>query len=180
VDGKRIFDSDQVHCLEEIPRELIVVGAGIIGLEYASMFAALGVKVTLLDQAARLVRFCRSGDHRKACASNCGSWERCFASGEGRFGRLDEERDKVFATLESGKKVRGQALLYTIGRQANSDKLNLDAAGLQTGDRGKLAVNEHFQTTVPHIYAAGDVIGFPALASTSMEQRAAGGLPYVR
>jgi NAD(P) transhydrogenase len=83
---------------------------------------------------------------------------------------FDEERDKVFATLESGKKVRGQALLYTIGRKANSDNLKIEAVGLTADERGKLAVNEHFQTAVPHIYAAGDVIGFPALASTSMEQ----------
>jgi len=83
---------------------------------------------------------------------------------------FDEARDRVFAKLESGKNVHGQALLYTVGRQANSDKLNIEAAGLQADGRGKLVVNEQFQTLVPHIYAAGDVIGFPALASTSMEQ----------
>src|SRR5262249_12577492 len=83
---------------------------------------------------------------------------------------LDEARDRVYARLESGKQVHGQALLYTIGRQANSDQLNLGAAGLDYDDRGRLTVNEHFQTAVPHIYAAGDGIGFPALASTSMEQ----------
>jgi NAD(P) transhydrogenase len=83
---------------------------------------------------------------------------------------FDPERDRVFANLESGKVVRGQALLYTIGRQANSDQLNIEAAGLTADGRGKLSVNENFQTTVPHIYAAGDVVGFPALASTSMEQ----------
>jgi NAD(P) transhydrogenase len=152
VDGKRIFDSDQVNCLEEIPRELIVVGAGIIGLEYASMFTALGVKVTLLDQRPTLLDFV---DREIIESLSVG---------------FDDERDKVFATLESGKKVRGQALLYTIGRKANSDKLNITAAGLTADARGKMAVNENFQTAVPHIYAAGDVIGFPALASTSMEQ----------
>jgi NAD(P) transhydrogenase len=83
---------------------------------------------------------------------------------------LDEPRDRVFAKLESGKNVHGQGLLYTIGRQANSDLLNLEAAGLTADGRGKLVVNENFQTAVPHIYAAGDVIGFPALASTAMEQ----------
>jgi NAD(P) transhydrogenase len=83
---------------------------------------------------------------------------------------LDADRDRVFAKLESGKNVHGQALLYTIGRQANSDQVNISAAGLNADDRGKIAVNEYFQTSVPHIYAAGDVIGFPALASTSMEQ----------
>src|SRR5258707_14604536 len=83
---------------------------------------------------------------------------------------FDAERDKVFATLESGKKIRGQALLYTIGRHANSDKMKIEAAGLAADERGKLAVNENFQTAGPHIYAGGGGVGFPALASTSMEQ----------
>ena len=83
---------------------------------------------------------------------------------------FDEERNRVFAKLESGKNVHGQGLLYTIGRQANSDQLNIAIAGVEPDARGKISVNEHFQTAVPHIYAVGDVIGFPALASTSMEQ----------
>src|SRR5712672_2637734 len=162
IDGKRIFDSDQVHCLEEVPRELVVVGAGIIGLEYASMFAALGVKVTLLDQRPTLLEFV----DREIVESLCFQLRQLgtvFRVGEKVVTvGFDEERDKVFATLESGKKIRGQALLYTIGRQANSDKLKIEAAGLTAEARGKLAVNENFQTAVPHIYAAGDVIGFPA------------------
>jgi NAD(P) transhydrogenase len=170
VDGKRIFDSDQVHCLEEIPRELIVVGAGIIGLEYASMFAALGVKVTLLDQRPILLDFV----DREIVESLCFQLRQLgtvFRLGEKVVSvGFDEERDRVFAKLASGKNVHGQGLLYTIGRQANGDLLNLEAAGLKAEGRGKLSVNEHFQTAVPHIYAAGDVIGFPALASTSMEQ----------
>jgi NAD(P) transhydrogenase len=170
IDGKRIFDSDQVHCLEDIPRELVVVGAGIIGLEYASMFAALGVKVTLLDQRPTLLDFV----DREIVENLCFQLRQLgtvFRLGEKVVSvGFDEERDRVFAKLESGKNVHGQALLYTIGRQANSDQLGLAAAGLESDGRGKLAVNEHFQTAVPHIYAAGDVIGFPALASTSMEQ----------
>jgi NAD(P) transhydrogenase len=170
VDGKRIFDSDQVHCLEEIPRDLIVVGAGIIGLEYASMFAALGVKVTLLDQRPILLDFV----DREIVESLCFQLRQLgtvFRLGEKVVSvGFDEERNRVFAKLASGKNVHGQGLLYTIGRQANGDLLNLEAAGISAEGRGKLSVNEHFQTTVPHIYAAGDVIGFPALASTSMEQ----------
>jgi NAD(P) transhydrogenase len=170
VDGKRIFDSDQVHCLEEIPRDLIVVGAGIIGLEYASMFAALGVKVTLLDQRPILLDFV----DREIVESLCFQLRQLgtvFRLGEKVVSvGFDEERNRVFAKLASGKNVHGQGLLYTIGRQANGDLLNLEAAGVSAEGRGKLSVNEHFQTTVPHIYAAGDVIGFPALASTSMEQ----------
>lgn len=170
VDGKRIFDSDQLHCLEEIPRDLIVVGAGIIGLEYASMFAALGVKVTLLDQRPILLDFV----DREIVESLCFQLRQLgtvFRLGEKVVSvGFDEERDRVFAKLASGKNVHGQGLLYTIGRQANGDLLNLESAGLKAEGRGKLSVNEHFQTAVPHIYAAGDVIGFPALASTSMEQ----------
>lgn len=170
IDGKRIFDSDQVHELEEVPRDLIVVGAGIIGLEYASMFAALGTKVTLLDQRPVLVDFA----DREIIESLCFQLRQLgtvFRLGEKVVSvGLDQERDRVFAKLESGKTVHGQGLLYTIGRQANSDQLNIAAAGLSPDGRGKLVVNQNFQTTVPHIYAAGDVIGFPALASTSMEQ----------
>lgn len=170
IDGKRIFDSDQLHCLEEIPRELIVVGAGIIGLEYASIFAALGVKVTLLDQRPVLLDFV----DREIIESLCFQLRQLgtvFRLGEKVVSvGFDNERSQVFAKLESGKIVRGQALLYSIGRQANSDKLNIDAVGIQPDGRGKLVVNDHYQTSVPHIYAAGDVIGFPALASTSMEQ----------
>lgn len=170
IDAKRLFDSDQVHCLEEIPRELIVVGAGIIGLEYASMFAALGVKVTLLDQRPVLLDFV----DREIIESLCFQLRQLgtvFRLGEKVVSvGFDEDRSQVFAKLESGKLVRAQALLYSIGRQANSDKLNLDAVGIKPDGRGKLKVNDHYQTEVPHIYAAGDVIGFPALASTSMEQ----------
>ena len=170
IDGKRIFDSDQVHELEDLPRELIVVGAGIIGLEYASMFAALGVKVTLLDQRPTLLDFV---DH-EVVESLCFQLRQLgtvFRLGEKvvQVG-FDDDRDRVFAKLESGKTVHGSALLYTVGRQANSDLLNLDAIGLVPDGRGKIVVDENYRTSVPHVYAAGDVIGFPALASTSMEQ----------
>ena len=170
IDGKRIFDSDQLHELEEVPRDLVIVGAGIIGLEYASMFATLGVKVTLLDQRPILLDFV----DREIVESLCFQLRQLgavFRLGEKVVSvGFDADRDRVFAKLESGKNVHGQGLLYTIGRQANSDQVNIDAAGLKADGRGKISVNENFQTTVPHIYAAGDVIGFPALASTSMEQ----------
>jgi|SRR5579862_86110 len=170
IDGIRIFDSDQLHELEAVPRELVIVGAGIIGLEYASMFAALGVKVTLLDQRPVLLDFA----DREIVESLCFQLRQLgtvFRLGEKVISvAFDEQRDRVCAKLESGKNVHGQALLYTVGRQANSDQLNIAAAGIGSDERGKLIVNDRFQTAVPHIYAAGDVIGFPALASTSMEQ----------
>jgi NAD(P) transhydrogenase len=170
IDGKRIFDSDQVHTLEEVPRDLVVVGAGIIGLEYASMFAALGVKVTLLDQRPILLDFV-DREIIESLGFQLRQLGTVFRLGEKVVSiGFEEERDRVFAKLESGKNVHGQGLLYTIGRQANSDQLNIAIAGVEPDARGKISVNEHFQTAVPHIYAAGDVIGFPALASTSMEQ----------
>ncbi len=170
IDGKRIFDSDQVHELQELPRELIVVGAGIIGLEYASMFAALGVKVTLLDQRPTILDFA----DREIVESLCFQLRQLgtvFRLGEKVVAvGFNPERDRVFAKLESGKTIHGAALLYSVGRKANSDQLNLESIGLTPGDRGKLSVDDNFRTAIPHIYAAGDVIGFPALASTSMEQ----------
>ncbi|HSS95834.1 MAG TPA: FAD-dependent oxidoreductase [Terriglobales bacterium] len=177
VDGQRIFDSDQVHGLRELPRELIVVGAGIIGLEYASMFAALGVRVTLLDQRPTLIDFA-DREIVESLAFQLRQLGTVFRLGEKvvQVGFENDGRDRVFAKLESGKTVHGQALLYAVGRQANSDQLNLAAAGINSDERGKLKVNENFQTNVPHIYAAGDVIGFPALASTSMEQGRLAGL----
>jgi NAD(P) transhydrogenase len=134
------------------------------------MFAALGVKVTLLDQRPTLIDFV----DREIVESLCFQLRQLgtvFRLGEKVVSiGVDQERDLVVAKLESGKTVRGQCLLYTVGRQANSDQLNLSAAGIESDDRGKLTTNEHFQTAIPHIYAAGDVIGFPSLASTSMEQ----------
>lgn len=170
VDGVHIFDSDEVECLPEIPRELVIVGAGVVGMEYGAMFAALGAKVTLIDQRSSLLEFA----DREIIDNLCFQLRRMgvvFRLGERVVeAGYEEERKRVFIKLESGKIAHGQALLYTVGRQANSDQLNMEAIGLNSGDRGKLSVNEFFQTSIPNVYAAGDVIGFPSLASTSMEQ----------
>ena len=170
LDGKRIFDSDTLPSMENLPREIIVVGAGVVGLEFASMFAALGVEVTLIDGRNTLLDFA----DREIIESLMYQLRRrgtIFRLGEKvESVAYDESRDRVTAKLESGKAIHGQALLYTVGRQANTDKMNIEASGLAPNQRGQLTVNEFFQTEVPHIYAAGDVIGFPALASTSMEQ----------
>ena len=134
------------------------------------MFAALGVKVTLLDQRPIVLDFA----DREIVESLCFQLRQLgtvFRLGEKVVSvGFNPDRDRVFAKLESGKTVHGQALLYAVGRRANSDQLNLEAIGLHPDERGKLVVDENFQTAVPYVYAAGDVIGFPALASTSMEQ----------
>jgi NAD(P) transhydrogenase len=170
LDGQRIFDSDQIIGIEELPRELIVVGAGVIGLEYASMFAALNTEVTLVDARPTLLDFA----DREMIESLMYQLRRrgtIFRLGEKVAGvKVDEERGRVFAKMESGKTLHGDMLLYTVGRQANTDLLDIEAAGVTPEPRGQLKVNKYFQTEVPHIYAAGDVIGFPSLASTSMEQ----------
>jgi NAD(P) transhydrogenase len=169
-DGKRILDTDGISNLDGIPRELIVVGAGVVGLEYASFLAALGVEVTLIDQRPVILDFV-DREIIEALSYHLRQLGTVFRLGEKvtRVG-VDAERDRVFAELESGKRILADGLLYSVGRQANGDQLCAYAAGLQVDARGRIKVNKYFQTEIPHIYAAGDVIGFPALASTSMEQ----------
>ena len=169
VDGRRILNSDQLLTLDRLPREMVVVGAGVIGLEYASMMTALNIKVTIVEQRPTILDFV---DREMVESLYYFMRQRgaTFRLGEKVVSVELDERERVVANLESGKRVHGDALLYTVGRQANSDLLNLPAAGLSADGRGRIPVNEHFQTPVPHIYAGGDVIGFPSLASTSMEQ----------
>jgi len=169
-DGKRILDTDEIPSITGLPREIIVVGGGVVGLEYASFMAALGVEVTLIDQRTQILDFV-DREITEALAYHLRQMGTTFRLGDKVTSvGIDPQRDRVFAELASGKKVRGDILLYAAGRQANGDMLRLEAAGLQIDPRGKIKVNGSYQTDVPHIYAAGDVIGFPALASTSMEQ----------
>jgi NAD(P) transhydrogenase len=169
LDGDRIVDSDQLLSGTTLPREVIVVGAGVIGLEYASMVSALGIKVTVIEARPTVLDFV---DHEMIEALMYFMRQRgaVFRLGEKVVSVGTDEKGRVKACLESGKEVHGEKLLYTVGRQTNADLLDLPAAGLSADARGKITVNEFYQTSVPHIYAAGDVIGFPALASTSMEQ----------
>jgi NAD(P) transhydrogenase len=169
LDGTHTFDSDQLGDLAEIRRDMIVVGGGVIGLEYASMLTALGTEVTIIDQRPTLLDFV----DREIVEALCFHMRRRganFRLGEKVVSVGRDGRDRVEAVLESGKKIRGDALLYTVGRETNADLLNLEAAGITPEERGRIAVDACYRTSVPHIYAAGDVIGFPALASTSMEQ----------
>ena len=169
LDGQCIFDADQLPEVNELPRELIVVGAGVIGLEYASMLTALDIKVTIIDQRPALLDFV-DREMIEALSYHMRRRGATFRLGETVTRVERDEQGRVVAHLESGKRVHGGALLYTVGRQPNTDLLDLGAAGLAADARGRIPVNENFQTSVPHIYAAGDVIGFPSLASTSSEQ----------
>ncbi len=170
IDGTHIVDTDRLPELSDLPHEIIIIGGGIIGLEYASMFAALDVRVTLIEQHPQILDFV-DREIVDALSYHLRELEVVIRLGEKVVAvEIDESRNRVTARLESGKTVRGAALLYSVGRQGNTDVLNLPAAGLEADARGRLKVNDFFQTAVSHIYAAGDVIGFPALAGTSMEQ----------
>ncbi|HLZ26739.1 MAG TPA: Si-specific NAD(P)(+) transhydrogenase [Chloroflexota bacterium] len=171
-DGRRICSSDDVLLLPNLPRSLTVVGAGVIGLEYASMFAALGVRVTLIDKRQRLLPFADS-EITDTLAHHLRESRVTLRLGEEVSGMeltSDASGDRVRIHLASGKQVVTDTALYSVGRTGATSALNLPAANLPVDERGRLTVNEHYQTRVPHIYAAGDVIGFPSLASTSMEQ----------
>jgi NAD(P) transhydrogenase len=168
-DGKQILASDQFFQMDEIPKELIIVGGGVIGLEFASMLSALNVIITLIEQRPAVLDFV-DAEISEALCYHMRRQGAIFRLGEKVINVETDAKGRVVANLESGKRIHGDALLYAVGRQANTDLIGLEAAGLTSGPRGKLVVDNNFQTAVPHIYAAGDVIGFPSLASTSMEQ----------
>ena len=171
-DGKRIFTSDDILSLDALPKRLAVVGAGVIGCEYATIFAALGVRVTVIDKRTRLLDFL-DWEITDALAHHMRENRVTLRLGEEVAGLEmyeDEQGEHVRIKLGSGKQVLTEQALYAIGRTGATATLNLDAAGLDSDDRGRIKVNENFQTDQPHIYAVGDVIGFPSLASTSMEQ----------
>ncbi|HTY83137.1 MAG TPA: Si-specific NAD(P)(+) transhydrogenase [Silvibacterium sp.] len=169
INGRTIINSDQILELQNLPKTLIVVGGGVIGVEYTCMFSALGVRVTLIEKRPKLLEF---ADQEIVEALS-------YHLRDSRVTmRLNEEVESVeeladgtvVANLESKKKLSGDALLYAVGRQGNIGDLNLSAAGIEADSRGRIPVDKDFRTKVPHIYAVGDVIGFPSLASVSMEQ----------
>jgi len=169
INGRNIIDSDQILSIPEIPRTLIVVGGGVIGVEYTCMFAILGSRVILVEKRPRLLEFADNEmvealsyhlrDHRVTMRLN----EEVASVEEAPGGG-------VVANLKSNKRIAGDALLYAVGRQGNVDELNLAAAGLEADNRGRIPVDADYRTKVPNIFAVGDVIGFPSLASVSMEQ----------
>ena len=167
-DGATIVDSDQILNMQHVPRSMVVVGAGVIGIEYASMFAALGTKITVVEQRPRMLDFCDL-EIVEALKYQLRDLAVTFRMGESV--RMVEKHDGGTLTiLESGKKIPADTVLYSAGRQGVTDELNLDLAGLKADKRGRIDVNDNYQTEADHIYAVGDVIGFPALAATAMEQ----------
>jgi NAD(P) transhydrogenase len=167
-DDKTVFDSDSILSMDRIPKSMIVVGGGVIGCEYASIFTALGVDVTLVDGRERLLPFL-DGEISELLRARLASLglRFCFEERPKTTGRTEAG---VRMTLASGRVVEAETALFAAGRRGAVEGLALERAGLAINVRGNLDANEHYQTHIPHIYAAGDVIGFPALASTSMEQ----------
>lgn len=183
-DDGDIITTDELLKLPYLPHSMIVVGGGVIGTEYASMLSALGVRITLIEGRNRLLEFVdaeitealqyhlRQGGMTLRLGEKVETIRKTDPPALARSGNARV----VEAVLESGKVLRADCLLYCVGRQGNTEALNLPAAGLTADDRGRIKVDPQFRTAVPHIYAAGDVVGFPALASTSMEQGRAAAL----
>ncbi len=167
-DGWRVVDSDGVLALDRIPATMVVVGAGVIGIEYASMFAALGTRVTVVEQRDSMLDFCDS-EVVEALKFQLRDLSVTFRFGE-RVAAVETGERGTITTLASGKRIPADNVLYSSGRQGVTAELNLPAAGLAADQRGRIAVGPDYRTDVKHIFAVGDVIGFPALAATSMEQ----------
>ncbi len=169
-DGKTVVDSDELLEIQALPRSLVVIGAGVIGIEYATIFSALDTQVTVIDPKSTMLDFIDKEiveDFTYQLRDR--SMKLCLGQKAEKVERLDD--GKVRLTVDNGRKVTTDMVLFAAGRMGATDALNLPAAGLEADSRGRLKVNpETFETAVPKIFAAGDVVGFPSLASTSMEQ----------
>jgi NAD(P) transhydrogenase len=167
-DERTVIDSDGILALERIPGALLVVGAGVVGIEYASMFAALGTKVTVVEQRHRLLEFC-DDQITEALQYHLRELGVIFRFGD-EVVAVEKHGGGTITHLRSGKRIASDTVLYSAGRQGATDTLDLEKAGLDADERGRIKVDEHYRTAVEHIYAVGDVIGFPSLAATAMEQ----------
>ncbi|KWV55885.1 pyridine nucleotide-disulfide oxidoreductase [Rhizobium altiplani] len=169
-DNKTVLDSDELLDIDELPRSMVVIGAGVIGIEYATIFSALDTAVTVIDPKATMLDFIdREIVEDFTYQLRDRNMKILLGTKADKVTRLDN--GKVELKLDNGRRLVTDMVLFAAGRMGATDTLNLDAAGLEADSRGRLKVNpETFQTSVPNIYAAGDVVGFPSLASTSMEQ----------
>jgi len=167
-DEERVLDSDGILDLKFIPASMVVVGAGVIGIEYASMFAALGTKVTVVEKRDSMLDFC-DPEIVEALQFHLRDLAVTFRFGE-EVTAVDVGAAGTVTTLASGKQIPAETVMYSAGRSGQTEHLDLENAGLEADNRGRIFVDDQFQTKVDHIYAVGDVIGFPALAATSMDQ----------
>jgi NAD(P) transhydrogenase len=163
-----VYDSDSILLMSEVPHSLVVIGGGVIGCEYACTFAALGIPVTLVEARTPLLSFLdlEMSTRLKARMEGLGVQFKMPAT----VASVEVEEGRITLGLQDGGSIAAAALLVASGRSSNTANIGLEEVGVKVGDRGRVVVDEHFQTTVPSIYAAGDCVGFPALASTSMEQ----------
>ncbi|MDQ1725251.1 MAG: transhydrogenase, partial [Frankiaceae bacterium] len=167
-DDVRVVDSDGILHLQAVPQTMVVVGAGVIGIEYASMFAALGTRVTVVEARDEILDFCDS-EVVESLKFHLRDLSVTFRLGETVESVGADEHGTVTA-LASGKRIPADTVMYSAGRQGATEELDLSNAGLEADSRGRIKVDDNFRTACEHIYAVGDVIGFPALAATSMEQ----------
>jgi NAD(P) transhydrogenase len=167
-DEESILDSDGILNLNRIPQSLVVVGAGVIGMEYASMFAAVGTKVTVIDTRRELLPFC-DAEIVRALQLSLRDLGVVFRLGE-TVEAVERHESGALIMLKSGKRIVGETVLYSAGRQGATAGLGLERVGVETDKRGQIHVDAYYRTNVEGIYAVGDVIGFPALAATAMEQ----------
>jgi len=168
-DGKTVLDSDELLEIEELPRSMVVIGAGVIGIEYATIFSALDTQVTLIDPKSTMLDFIDKEIVEDFIYQLRDRNMKLFLGQKAE--KVTLQNGKVELTLDNGRRLTTDMVLFAAGRMGATDTLNLAAAGLEADNRGRLSVNpETFATKVPHIFAAGDVVGFPSLASTSMEQ----------
>lgn len=168
-DDHTVIDTDGLLALKQLPTSITIIGGGVIGTEYASILATMGIHVTLIERRPRLLEFVDQ-ETIEALQYHMRSIGVTLRFNEEVVSVEAHPTQQVIVGLKSGKEIAATTVLYSVGRIGASATLNLEAIGLAADQRGRLQVNEHYQTTVPHIYAAGDIIGFPALASTSMQQ----------
>lgn len=171
TDGEVILTSDDMVRLKTLPRNMVIIGGGIIGIEYASMLAAVQINVTLVDKRTRLLEFLDS-EIVEELMHQMRNHNVTFRLGESveRLELTEDEPRRAILTLESGKRIVAESVLYSVGRVGATNGLNLAAAGLAADKRGRLTVDAQFRTEISHIFAAGDIIGYPSLASTSAMQ----------
>jgi NAD(P) transhydrogenase len=170
-DSRVVITSDEITTLERLPRTMAVVGAGVIGIEYASMFSALGVEVTVIDKRDRPLEFL-DAEIVDELIHQMRKRNVMFRLGEAvqSLETADGPNPRAILELESGKRITADVALFSVGRVGATQALALERAGLAADDRGRIRVDAQFRTSVPHIFAAGDVIGYPSLAATSSEQ----------
>jgi NAD(P) transhydrogenase len=169
INGTTIINSDLVLDLKQLPKTMIVVGGGVIGVEYTCMFAALGVRVTLIERRPRLLEFADQ-EIVEALSYHLRDSRVTMRLNEEVESVVENEDGTVTAVLESKKRIQGDTLLYAVGRQGNVDELLLDKIGVESDSRGRIPVDKDYRTKCSNVFAVGDVIGFPSLASVSMEQ----------